>query len=489
MHSKYTTLKSTILVWGSLLSLMNTVNAQLTPNQIASNTYVQADSDKLSDQYRPVFLTDAIEQGLRKNYSQEVRKYQDEILDIEWKDTKEDFWMPKLELSLVTAEQRVGTLRNGSKETGKTSTRPSGTFALNFGEYTIFNWGKDYLTYLNSKSSYLRNKSVLKEEVRDLKHQIIIQFFDILKFKNIERIRRDQLRHSSYIYRLNQEKISLKKISKQDYYYARAEYLKAQTDYYQAKTDLIVSEESLAVLINDNPGTRYVISETLDYKKLTTSMTEAIKVSLQKNSSILNATTTVNNTNRNYELNLKDSLPLPKLSVNLGAYNHKFSGTSNSTTFETQENNSNIEVVATINATWSLTGTGGLLNGRKNRKSLLHKYVALKEKSRIERVASSIIRNSYKKITHYQNQMTILDARIPTLQKKFDSILENYINKRTRYIDFSAALEELTETKILKQSTLHNHLKEKITLANTMGVEDFSGENFEKLALKSQRTK
>ena len=75
-------------------------------------------------------------------------------------------------------------------------------------------------------------------------------------------------------------------------------------------------------------------------------------------------------------------------------------------------------------------------------------------------------------------------ATLPSLQKAFDTILENYLNGKTKYYDFHLILDELTTTKILFEQTKLQHLKEKLNLAKISGLEDFPGENFEQLAVR-----
>ena len=78
--------------------------------------------------------------------------------------------------------------------------------------------------------------------------------------------------------------------------------------------------------------------------------------------------------------------------------------------------------------------------------------------------------------------MVILEARLPSLQKTFDTILDNYLSGRARFYDFSMALSDLTTTKIFYEQIKLQHLREKLTLARLAGIEDFPGENFELLA-------
>ena len=70
------------------------------------------------DSLKTLDLTSAIEQALRANYDQNQRDLDQKILDLNWKDTKESFWLPQLSLSLQTSDQRIGRLKSGSSETG-----------------------------------------------------------------------------------------------------------------------------------------------------------------------------------------------------------------------------------------------------------------------------------------------------------------------------------------------------------------------------------
>jgi hypothetical protein len=75
------------------------------------------------------------------------------------------------------------------------------------------------------------------------------------------------------------------------------------------------------------------------------------------------------------------------------------------------------------------------------------------------------------------------------LQKTFDTILENYLNNKIRYYDFHIILAELTQAKMLLEETMLLHLKEKLALAKFAGIEDFPGENFERMADFKQEKK
>jgi outer membrane protein TolC len=460
--------------------------AQSTPKQLRSDGYIQTidQQARSNTNYKTLHLNDVLEQGLRSNLEQEIRKYQGEILDLSWKDSWEEFWLPQVSVSFTTNEHRLGTLISGGDTTQKRSSSPDGTLSLDFGDYTIFNWGKDYLQYLNTKETYKRSKEVLKESSRNLKHDLIENYFKLYFIKEVERIKKDQLRHASFIYRLNREKISLKKTTKEDYYLSRAEYLRAQNEYHDAKNDVQIQNEVIARLINDEVGTKYLLRDSLKYKVINTSLKEAIHLAKRTNPRSLTANTSVENAKRSYELALKENLPLPKISLKLGAYDYRFNSSTNSTTYSTGPGNSDVDIVASINATWSITGKGGLFNDRSTRTSMLAKHIAFTNKGLVHREIEADIKSRYFTVTSIQNQINILDARIPTLQKTFDTVLENYMNKRTRYINFKNTLIELTQAQIYLEQNKYLHLVNKVELARTIGVEDFPGENFESLAVK-----
>ena len=451
-----------------------------------SEIYIQeADKYKLNETFKNLQLNDVIEQGLRKNYEQNIRGQFDSLNDIEFSGVKNAFWLPELKINLTTTNQRISTLKSSGRPPAvPTPTIPSGSLGLSLGDYTVFNWGKDYALYLNKKSLYTRNKQIFEESRRELKLDLIGTYFLLMSSKNIEKIRQDQLRQASFLYRLNKEKISIGKTSKQEYYLARSEYLKAQNDYHDAKITVDTADENMAFFIADEVGTKYVLNETLDYKRIKITLDESLNYSAKSNPTLLTNKTLIENAERSYDVALKENMPLPKFTVNLGAYNKNFGPTKNSTLYETYSGSGNIELVASINATWSITGEDGFLNSNKLAIGRMGKEIAVKEFEKNSHFTQSLIRQTYLSILSLQNQIVILEARIPSIQKAFDTILENYLANKTKYYDFHLVLEELTNTKILFEQIKQQHLKEKLNLAKLTGLEDFPGETFERLAVR-----
>jgi outer membrane protein TolC len=450
--------------------------------------YVQeAQKYKINDTFKNLQLNDVIEQGLRKNYDQNIRGQRQELNEIAFSGAKNAFWLPELKVTLTTDDQKIANVRSSSRTPAvPNSTSPSGVLALSLGDYTVFNWGKDYALYLNTKAAFDRNTQIFSESKRELKLDLINSYFSLMASKNIEKVRQDQLRQASFVYRLSKEKVTVGKTSKQDYYQSRSEYLKAQNDYHQAKIVSDQADESIALQITDPIGTKYILNETLEYRRLKITLEDALAAGLANNPTLLTNKVIIDNAERAYDVALKENMPLPKFSMNLGAYNKRFGAASNSTAYETYSGSGNIELVASINASWSLTGADGFLNSNKLASSRITREIASKEFEKNTHSTQSYIRQTYKTILSLQNQIVILEARIPSLQKTFDTVLENYLGGRSRFYDFSTALDELNSTKIFYEEVKLQHLREKLTLARLAGIEDFPGENFELLAQRQK---
>jgi outer membrane protein TolC len=456
-----------------------------------SEIYIQdADKFKTTAIYKNLYLNDVIEQGLRKNYDQNIREQTTQFNEIQFSGVKRAFWVPELKLTLTTVDQRISTLKSSTTPPAtQNPTIPTGAFGLILGNYTVFNWGKDYSLYLNNKTSYERNQKILDETKREFRLNLISQFFSLMSTKNIEKYNQEQLKHASFIYRLNKEKIAIGKISRQDYYQSRSEYLRSQGEYHSAKVATDIQDENMSYTIADSVGTKYIIGENLVYKRLKIDLEECILLAEKNNPSILNSKTALENAIRTYDIALKENMPLPKFSVNLGAFSKNFGPTTNRTTYENYGGGRNIELVASINASWSLTGTDGLFNSDKLAKSWINKEIGGKDLEKNNHLARSLIRQTFNNILSYQNQILIHEAQIPSLQKTFDIVLENYLNNKTKYNDLHLVLVELTQAKILLEETKLLHLKEKIALAKYAGIEDLPGENFDKIAGKKTEIK
>lgn len=454
---------------------------------LANELYVQELVDTGSNtnfNKKSLNLNIVLEQGMRKNFDENIRKNDQDILENKLEDTKEGFYYPKLKLTLEASTHKVGTLRGSTKDSSLGAKKiPSGSFGLEFDEYSVFNWGKDYLKYLNDSENLKRQHERSKEESREFRQTLISEYVKNLYLQERVNIKKDQLKNTSFIYRFNRERVTQGKISKQDYYQSRSEYLRAQQEYFEARLSSDQANEALANLIDDLPGTRYEFDEKARHEKVKLSLAGAIDLANKNSPYIKTGKINEKIKEREYEIAQKDNLPLPKFSLNLGAYKHHFEENKNQTYYESSTEGNGLEVVATVKASWSLFGDGGLFNRRKLANARLEKENASFEYSQAKREMEMYIAKIFHQFAVDHDRIKILEARIPSLKKTMDLTQNAYIEGKSRFTDFHLANQEYTLSREDYERIRYEYLNNKIELAKLIGLEDLPGENFDKITI------
>lgn len=440
--------------------------------------------ENINDQSKKISLRNVIETGLRRNNLQRAREYQKEKVELSWKDKHDSFWYPQLSLTFKTDETLVDNLYTDLQNNNGTSKTPNGYVGLEFDKYTIFNWGKDYLDYQNNKTSYKRTKKRLSEQRRLLRFNLIAQYFNVSRAKRILQIKRSQLRHASFIYRLAKEKITLKKIKGQHYLQAKAIYLRSHSEYQQTFYNVAEEESILAKYLGDDLSTSYTPIEQLKYVPLTTSRSESYKYALSQSPAYLEAKKNLENSNRTFQKTLKENMPLPKFDIKLGAFKHQLSGAGAYDQIGLDNGSRNVELVASINMSWKIFGSGGFFNHRVQDRSYLNKRISEIEFTEAKRNTSTLVNTYHRKIRFLEKQVEANSAFVKNARKTFDRTLDNYISGKTTFPDMKIVLDSLILSETSYETSKYKHMLVKLKLAHLMGVYDFPGDSFEKMVLK-----
>lgn len=435
---------------------------------------------------RVIDLRSVLEEGFRKNPFEQIRTQQREQFELSKTDVFQKFWYPTVGLELQTSNHRIDRFHQSSQSTPSMGAQqaPNGSLGLVIDEYTLFNWGRDYLKYQNDKQTLNRQQQQLTEARRRLKFSLISAYFNVIRLKEILRIKQEQLRQTSFIHRLAREKLQLRKIQTQEYYQTRSEYLRSQTEYQQAQFEVGVEEERLANLLGDEYRGSYRSFEQLKYVSINTSMNEALKSSQEQSQQYRDAKVAYDVASRTYEKTLKDNLPLPKFAFNLGTYQTGFDPSGTTWNFETTDGNRNVELVASINMRWTILGEGGLFNSRDNQQSYLSKRISEINFFNTRRELEVKVRTIYKTVRYLEQKVEIAQFQHKNAQSNYDSALDNYIAGRTTYADIKLAIDNLVNSFTNSENVKFDHLAKKLELADLMGLEDFPGENFESLATR-----
>ena len=434
---------------------------------------------------KPLSLKQAIEQGLRKNQDQQERDFRTALYNLEWDSAFDKFWMPNISLKMSYGNHLVDRFKTVDAENGANNTTnraPQGYVGLDFGEYTLFNWGKDYLQYLNDKFRIQRSKENLKIDRRRLRFAIIEKYFETSMYKKLYKILGDQLRHTSFVYRLAREKASLKKIPKREYHEARSEFLRAQAEYYDMRDTVIEREKQLSILIGEEHRVPLRIVEGLKFAIFNMNSQESLDTSLINNPDILTFKQEKDNAERSYRIQKKENLPLPKISVNLGSYKKMLTNEGSTTSFRTHNDNSNIELIASIDFTWTILGEDGLFNSRLTQKSYLNKRIADLRYKMSKRSVRVKVKAMVSEIRQLERRYEVSELAITNSKKSFDKMLDGYLDSKVKFIELRQQIINLVSAYTLYEQNKWEHLTKKLELCDLLGLEDFPGENFENLA-------
>ncbi len=438
-----------------------------------------------TDAGRVIELRSAIEEALRRNPFEQIRTNTNARIDLDKSDLLESFWLPNVSLDLNASNQRYDRIYSSQGQPDGLSSQvsPTGSFGITIKDYTLFNWGRDYLNYLNSRYTLKREEQRLTEERRRLRFAVIAQYFSVVRAKELVRIYREQLRQASFIHRVAREKLQLRKIPAMEYYQTRSEFLRAQTEYQQSLFDVAHEEERLANLLGDDYRPSYRITERLKFTTLGTTTEEAVKQAYDTSPAYRETKLAYDNANRDYERVLKENLPLPKFTMGLGSYQQQFAPAGNGWLRETNTGR-NVEVVAAVNMSWNLIGEGGLFNSRENKRAYLGKRVAEIRFFNTKRELDVRIRTLLRSVKFLEQKVTIADYQDKNARTNYDSTLDNYTAGRTSFPQIKLALDNRVLSEINSENVRYDHLLRKLELADVMGVDDLPGDNFEALAVR-----
>lgn len=469
------------LAMASSLGFAQTSNLEQIEKEFSNNSekiVLKNDSVQLS-------LQDAIEGGLRENYAQKARKYEFQLNEISYKDAYQDFYFPNINLTMnTTSDHFVENFYKDVDVNASSSKVPSGYIGVEVEDYTLFNWGKDYLDYLNQKEIYDNTKTNLTIDKRNLRLDIIKLYFNLAMQKEIVRIYKKQLSHSSFIYRLAKEKLTLKKIKTQEFYEAKSLFLGAHRDYHQSLYEYDQLQEQMIEILGEDNDSAYNPVSVLKFKPLSVTQEESLKFSLQAARDLVNAKAQMNIASRKYEKSQKENLPLPKFTVKLGSYRRNFASGGYSDDYETFSNSKNIELAASVNMSWRLYGSGGFLNTRIQESAYYNKKISELNLRNAHREIKYTNRILHSKIERLERRYKALESQRKNARDVFDQTIDNYISSKTKITNLRQMLKELKDASIDFEITKYNHLAEKVELAKIMGLDDFPGEKFERLVEK-----
>jgi len=449
-----------------------------TINSYSNDIFVSKSLNWNPDKKEYLTLADAVDQSINLNFQEKERKYTKEILEIDYKNKHDAFWYPKISFEVNADPYSIFRLKNGDVNPNGITKTPNGSLGINLGDYTLFNWGKDYLIYQNDKDIFKRDTVILSEKQRQLKHLVILRYYQLAQKLKISKYYKFMVQQSSFVYRFNKERAIANKIQKLEYFQAKSLYLSAQENYHQARQELKAASFELAKLIIDKSDKILTPLNDIQFFPIAYNIEHLQEIAEANNENILNTKLNIKTTKREYQKEVRNNLPLPKITLNLGAYKHHFAANSSRTHYQTGPSQSSVDLVATINASWTIMGENGLFNKRTLRKSHLNHIV---EKTKLKNFRHSIktsVKKFFNDLKYLSRLIKISKTKLKTNKNQYDIIFNQYTKKQTTFINYQDALVSYINEQVNMTNYLISYISTKISIASAIGTVNLPNENF-----------
>jgi outer membrane protein TolC len=450
---------------------------------LSTNGFAQTEQKEFS---RYINLKEAIQVGLRKNLQQNIRDREKTINRLQWSNNYTKFWFPEISFVGSTSHrlQRLKNNRPNINSTANSYDGPNGYIGVELKDYSLFNWGKDYLQYQSDKATYQRKIQSLSELRRALRFKIIMSFFQFVKNDYISKIYRQKVKQTSFIQRVAKKRFDLRRGLKKDYLQAQTEYLNSQILYQDAKIKRIESEQVLASILDEPFNSRFYTNEQLQFIRVQIPQAQLVKETLKNNPMVSEARFKLENSYRDYKITQKSNMPLPEIKLSLGTYKWGISNNGRETYWDNESYSNDFEILAILSFEWNIFGDGGLFNHRDTQIAYLQKTVKEIEYFDIKTQVENNVKSMFFKKNIIEKKFEIARLQVKSATINYEQLIDHYMDGKTDYIQLKTALEQLITAKIDLEHVKYEHLVLKLQLAQNSGLDDLPGKKFELLAIQ-----
>lgn len=439
---------------------------------------------------RILSLDDAIQAAYDRNRTIQQAKLVFEDAQLTYDNAWDAMFMPSISLTLSsTAYSTIGRFARSEAANLEGNTRtatnahgfPDSSAALSLGEYTLFNFWRDQLTYENARLSYERAKETLEEAKRTVKFEVIGAYFNLKTAVEQLDVARRSVKISRAILKLIQSRKRIGKASSTDVSSAKVDLLIEKNNFNDTASTVRTAKWALNQLLADPVGSNYRLKSLLKYNLLRMSKRQAFETFLANSATIKDARMLVLQGQNNLKLAQKNRLPLPTVSLSGVTFTYgdtyyggSFSRTTTSRTFE-----GNFNISASVSLTLPILGEGGLFSHRTVASARIFRdsaEVSYRQSTQtgyttILTTIDSILREQ----TNIKNQKEAFDENSSVLDSLFSGLASGEISR----LELRDAITRARLSEFELKASILNHLNQKLALADLIGVNELPGDSFQ----------
>jgi len=357
---------------------------------------------------------------------------------------------------------------------------PSGSaVSLVMGQYTLFNFWRDWAVYEKQRLQWLRSQEVFAEAVRQVRFSVTLAFFRMrMEQEKLDASKRS-ITISESIVELVKSRQRLGQATDSDVSSSYVDLLNAKNSFESRLTFAKQSLWQLNILLGDPIDSQYKLQDSIKYMPVKLTPEQAIKLYYDQAPATKQGKVSIRSAELDLGVAQKNRLPLPTVrfgGLTVGFQNNYY-GAKPTYYGSNQPNGSALDVSATVSLTLPLVGSGGLLNARNVEQTLLSLESAevsiqnqrLFDESQIYQALAQLRENEQT----IENQKQSLERSASLLDSLFSKLSNKFVSSRLELRD---AIAQARDAEIALAEAQINHLGTKLSLSALIGTDLLPGE-------------
>lgn len=421
-------------------------------------------------------LKDAIDRVLGEAYEARALKLDREDAAINYQNAWDTFFLPSIGFTLSSSSARtLGAIGGTTAKESPSINRgyPSTTLTLGLANYTLFNFWRDRITYDLARLNFDRAQQRFSEVERSLRNRVTNAYFQTKANQDRLEIALRSLNVAKSILGLVRSRAKLGLTTDEEVASSSADVTNAQIAVDQAQASLEGSYTSITSFLNYPASSRFNLTTALTYRPVEMSADWAVQMFKQQAPGVRDQKLGIQSAEASLEIAQKARLPLPTLSVTGLSVSYTSGPGPGTTAYGGNTPPGQIDLLTTVSVSIPIVGSGGFLNSRAIRQSVIQRERAHMAMNRLLQDGEISLRNSYVNIKNVENQLKNLDSNLQNVSTVLDSLIGNIKNKKIGRLELRDAIEQARSTELSRIDAILNHTTQKLTLLETIGADDF----------------
>jgi outer membrane protein TolC len=444
-------------------------------------------------------MASAIAKANRNNPALYGRRLQQELYEINYEDAWARMYMPSINLtstlySPYTIAQMPGSPDAGMGGAARQHGFQSAGVALNLGQYTVFNWGRDKDAYHIAELEVERSRESIHEVERDVRYRVIQSMFNFKTQADLVDAAQRTVDSAEAVHELVRSRIASGRASRADLASVSIDLLNARNILIQNQNAYNRALWDLNVVLGDPVGHRYRVKTEVRFIKFRMPLDEVLALFRDNSPAIKDARKALEQSRAELRIAEKNRLPLPTIAfsgVTLG-WNFFPNGTqpnrsdsqqippilNNAAVGNYPPQNGNFNIGAQLQFSIPLTGDGGFLGERKLRAAEINVDLAELNLRNAANLSEALAQDLYSQIIQIETTVDYNQRIFKQASEVFEASLATLQTRGTlNRLDIKNALEQLLTSETNLTSSVLNHYNLKLQLASLIGVDRFPEEN------------